>query len=400
MPFDAKSTPPIRDLAAYICSDDGAQVASDIFAVANIAADNLPGGGLSGAARLSPEVLGGGVILAEMGDIPLSMACECVAELDRHDLRVIVLGHATDLASYRALRHAGAAEYFTMPADAEEVALACVVPSLDPRGHPVAAVAAPAAEGPVVGIVGTAGGVGASLLAQNLAAYVSGKKGPGLRTALLDADLEFGTQAIDFGREETSGLLDALAATDRVDQTFLNATMDHVEERLSLYSGQVTQVQASKEFEAGLPALSTYLGAAFESVIADIPRATLMRQPGLAKAMSAIVLVVPPGFAGVYTARRLMAQITTEAPQTRIVPVLAELRRDARLSVKDIERTLKTRMAVTLPECGAVLAKAHRAARPLIEQQPRGAWAKSVRKVWSATTDTQTKAKSRWAFFK
>ncbi|WP_147126964.1 AAA family ATPase [Shimia ponticola] len=400
MPFDTKSTPPIRDLAAYICSDEGAQVASDIFAVANIAADNLHGGGLSGAARLSPEVLGGGVILAEMGDIPLSMACECVAELDRHDLRVIVLGHATDLASYRALRHAGAAEYFTMPADAEEVALACIAPSLDPRGQPVAAVAAPATQGPVVGIVGTAGGVGASLLAQNLAAYASGKKGPGLHTALLDADLEFGTQAIDFGREETSGLLDALAATDRVDQTFLNATMDHVEERLSLYSGQVTQVQASKEFEAGLPALSTCLGAAFESVIADIPRATLMRQPGLAKAMSAIVLLVPAGFAGVYTARRLMAQITTEAPQTRIVPVLADLRRDARLSAKDIERTLKTRMAVTLPECGAVLAKAHRAARPLIEQQPRGAWAKSVRKVWSAATDTQTKAKSRWALFK
>ena len=54
--------------------------------------------------------------------------------------------------------------------------------------------------------------MGASLLAQNLAFHAAaGHKGPDLRTALLDMDLAFGTQALDLDAAETA-LIAALDA--------------------------------------------------------------------------------------------------------------------------------------------------------------------------------------------
>ena len=377
MPFDSQDIRH-KPFVAFVCTDVGAATARAVMAASGGSEETIHGGGLSGAARLSPDTFTGQVVLAELGQIGLAMACECVTELRQSGIDVIVLGKPDDLGTYRALRQAGALDYFPFPVKADDI--------LAVEAAPVSAqvVQMVPTKGRSIGIVGCKGGVGASLLAQNLAAHASAEKGAALRTALVDADLEFGTQAIDLDREDTRGLFDALSAPERVDSTFITATMEQIGERLSLYSGQVRAGQEAGGFEAGFAALLPRLQSDFDAVITDIPRGMLLRHPEIASGLDSLVLVIPAGYGAVNAASRLIDHVARASSDLTILPVLSEVRMDAGISDKDIATTLGRALTARLPRCDAALAKAHRAAKPLVLHQRRAPWAKAIGQIWDA----------------
>lgn len=411
MPFDTQHGI-APTLQAYVCTDSGAATARAVLTESGQVAKAIHGGGLSGAARLLPNASSPRCILAEMGQIPLDMARECVEELAGAGIEVIVLGKADDLATYRTLLKAGARDYFCMPADAADI-MAATNAAPRPAPAPVTAavttaVTAAAPETPqvrAIGVIGCKGGVGASLLAQNLAALAAAPKGANRTTALIDADLEFGTQAIDLDRDETRGLFDALRAPDRVDNTFIGATMDQISDTLSLYSGQVRGDQTAAAYEPGLTALLPRMRDAFDTLVADLPRGLVLRQPDLLGTLDRLVLVLPAGFAGVNAASRLIAQIKADHPDLPILAVLSDTRKDAGLRTRDICKTLDMPLIATLPCCAPSLAKAHKAATPLVTLQPRAPWSRAVRSIFDAATqppatpDAARKPKSRKGLF-
>lgn len=344
--------------------------------------DDLHGGGLSGAARVFSNDLGTKIILAEMGNISVTMACECISEIRQNGGNVIVLGGQTDISAYRALIKAGALEYFTFPVTAEEILNVEVsAPKAEAKTDQPTEVLSRSMS---IAVLGSNGGVGVSLLAQNLAFHASSPKGGSRRTALIDADLSFGSQAIDLDREETVGLFEALQSPDRIDGTFIAATMDHVRHGLSMYSRQVGIGQDVQTYEAGLPHLYAPLRAEFDIITTDLPRACVLRNIELVKQFDALILVIPTGFSGVNAARRLIDGIAAYAPDLRIIPVLSDLRTDAGISAKDVAATIGRPIAAVLPRSDAALMRAHRAARPLVEMQPKGAYAKAVRTLWAS----------------
>ncbi len=383
MPFDSTSSKQITQIAAYVCTDAGAAVARDVMQRSGGDAAAVHGGGLSGAARMSDSLPSADIILTEIGSISVEMACECVAEICRTGMDVVVIGQQTDIQTYRALRKAGALEFFTFPVAAEDILSVerCVA---QPVMSNVVELSKPTGLNPAIAVVGSNGGVGASLLAQNLAFHASAPKGANLRTALLDADLMFGSHAIDLDRDETAGLFEALKAPDRVDATFIGATMDRVSDTLSLYSHQVRIGQDVKPFNAGLPDLLAPLRSEFDALIVDLPRSILMQQPEIAARLDALILVIPAGFAGVNAATRLIERMTAQNPDLRILPVVSNLRSDAGLSLKDVSSTIGRPVVATLPKCEAVMTAAHRAARPVVAHQPRSAYAKAVGTLWDA----------------
>ncbi|KRS11502.1 hypothetical protein XM53_16300 [Roseovarius atlanticus] len=390
MPFDTQDgiAPALQ---AYVCTDTGAATARAVLAESGQVAKAIHGGGLSGAARLLTDASPVKCILAEMGQISLPMATECVEELARVGIDVIVLGAVDDIATYRALRQAGARDYFCLPADASDILAATTAPSPGPAAAP-ASPAPEALRGLTIGVLGCKGGTGASLLAQNLAAHAAAPKGPNRATALVDTDLEFGSQAIDLDRDETRGLFDALRAPDRVDSTFIGATMDRISDTLSLYSGQVRGDQTAAAYEPGIAALLPRLREAFDTVIADLPRGLILRQPEVIGTLDRLVLVVPAGFAGVNAASRLLAQIRADHPDLPILAVLSDTLKDAGLRPKDIAKTLQMPLIATLPCCAPALARAHKAAKPLVTLQPRAPWSRAVRAVFDAATQPASAA--------
>lgn len=385
MPFDTQDGV-APSLQAYVCSDTGAATARAVLAESKQVAKAIHGGGLSGAARLLPNASRVKCILAEMGQLSLEMATECVAELTRAGIEVIVLGRVDDIATYRALRRAGARDYFALPAKASDILAATT--ATPPAVGMAASVAEPQAQrGRAIGVIGCKGGTGASLLAQNLAAHASAPRGPARNTALLDADLEFGSQAIDLDRDETRGLFDALRAPARIDGTFIAATMDQISDTLSLYSGQVRRDQTAADYEPGLTALLPRLRDAFDTVVADLPRSLVLRQPDVIGTLDRLVLVLPAGFAGVNAASRLIGQVRADHPDLPILAVLSETLKDAGIRHKDIAKALDMPLTAILPCSTSALAKAHKAARPLVTLQPRSPWARAVRTVFDAATD-------------
>lgn len=386
MSVPATSNDDLVPYVAYVCSDEGASVARAVVDATGGDSTALHGGGLSGAARLAGTTATAQTVLTEMGNIPLDMACECVAEICQSGASVIVLGSHTDITTYRALLRAGATEYFSFPVSAHDVLAAKPAHQPEAPDNVVQLQAASPAPSRAlsIGVMGCAGGVGASLLAQNLAFYGASATGGDMRTGLLDADLQFGSQAIDLDRDETDGLFEALMAPDRIDNTFINATMDELGPKLALYSHQIGAGQDAAAFEAGLPRLVPRLRGEFDALVTDLPRGLMLQQPTLAAHLDALVLVIPAGFAGVNAASRLIRLLTAQSAGLRILPVLSDVRRDAKLSQKDIARTIDQPVIATLPQCDAQMAKAHRSARPLIEGQPRSAYAGAVRTIWNA----------------
>ncbi|WP_281968561.1 AAA family ATPase [Roseovarius nanhaiticus] len=390
MPFDTSTSQGIAPFAAYVCTDQGAELARTVLERSGMPDGAVHGGGLSGAARLCADVASAQIVLAEIGKIPVSMACECVTEMSASGVGVILLGEHTDIDTYRALRNAGALEYFTLPANADDIL------GIKPKGPAQTETASQPAPSPSIAVLGCKGGVGASLLAQNLAFHAASAKGAQLRTALLDADLQFGSQAIDLDRDGTAGLFEALNAPDRIDETFIRATMDHLNDGLALYSHQVRNGQDALSYETGLSQVIAPIRACFGAVITDLPRDVMMRHPELLAQFDAVALVIPSGFSGVNAATRLIERINAEAPGIRILPVLSDLRRDAALSPKVVGATIGRDIAATLPRSDAPLIRAHRAARPLIQCQPRGPYAKAVRTIWkAATADAPQKAQTK-----
>ncbi|MDH4139160.1 MAG: AAA family ATPase [Coriobacteriia bacterium] len=75
----------------------------------------------------------------------------------------------------------------------------------------------------VVTVFSTKGGVGKSVLASNLAAYIASKLDK--RVVLLDLDLEFGDDAVMLGLQPTRTIYDAVQAYERLDAELLDGFM-------------------------------------------------------------------------------------------------------------------------------------------------------------------------------
>ncbi|MBS1301770.1 hypothetical protein [Loktanella sp. SALINAS62] len=363
-------------LAAYVCTDQGADVARAAVERSGGGDADLRGGGLSGAARLCSGAPIARILLTEMGNIPVDMACDCVTEIRANGAEVIVLGQADDLGTYRALRQAGALEYFAFPVSADDILAIQNRPAANDTDAPVH-------RRPCIGVAGSNGGVGASLLARNLAFHAANPKGHNLRTALIDADLRFGAQAIDLDRDDTPGLVDALRSPDRVDTTFLTATMAELGPQLAMYSHHIRISQDPDTLEAGLPGLIGALRNDFAATVLDLPRNLLLRDPALTAALDALILVVPGGYGGVNAAARLIKSLREDTPDLRILPVLSDLRRDAGLTAHDIGRSIGQDIAATLPRCDKAVMQAHRSATALTDTAPRTPYARAVRALWA-----------------
>lgn len=372
--------------AAYVCTEQGADLARSVFEASGTPASALMGGGLSRAARVTVDFPAARMLLTELGNMPVETACESVSIIRRTGADVIVFGHNTDIQTYRALRKAGALDYFPMPCTAQDI-LSVEIEVKEPANIP-----GPVPSTTSVLVVGTNGGVGASALSESLARIASSGKATRTKTALLDADLQFGSVALDLDRESTPGLLDALTAPDRVDPTFLSSTMDRITENLSIYSHQGT---LDAETEAvRFPALFERLKTEFDTVVIDAPRTLILSQPEVLQQVDAIVVLIPSGFAGVSAATRLIAHISAKHPDLRILPVLSEARKDAKLSAKDIAKVLDLELATVLPRCDAQIARAQRKGKTMAELYPRSPYTKAVQSLWSKVTKDQTQPMS------
>ncbi len=155
-----------------------------------------------------------------------------LAQVCSPETRVVVIGHINDISFYRLLMSQGVGDYLAAPV---------TVPQLLSS---FSALFRPEAEqlGKVATFMGAKGGVGASVIAHNVAWLMSEKHETG--TVIADLDLAFGTAGLDFNVDPAQGILDALASRERLDSTFIDRLLHKCSERLMLLAspGSVDKV--------------------------------------------------------------------------------------------------------------------------------------------------------------
>lgn len=389
--------PPNADclLSCFVCSPQGIAAIEDLERLHPWRSTRRTEGNIAVAVRMFDAGPGPHVVVAELGQTDPEAAASAVHELARTGARILILGERNDIRLYRHLVESGADDYIVLPATGHELLVAA-----KRRTTQVTPGSTEKRQGQVIAVCGCAGGSGASLLAENLASLAS-REEPDAATALIDLDLRFGSIAADLDIDETRGLFDALLSPERIDATFLGATMARTGAGPSVYSARAPLTADISEYEAGIVRFLGQLRGHFRFIVLDIPRDVLVRNSSVLSNVNDILLVLPPGFSGLASYARLHDWISDCTPTLKPVPVLSDLRRDAGLTRKELLSALKVKSLKNLPRSDDDITRSILKGMPVVAGQGRSAYARAVRELWTTfAARTATPARRPgWALF-
>jgi pilus assembly protein CpaE len=301
--------------------------------------------------------------------VDLAGVQEPLAALDRlaesclPGTRVVALGEINDIHFYRLLRSAGLAEYLVKPLTAEAL---CAAMTVDPVARPDTTTPAAATdEGETIAVIGSRGGVGATMVAVALAWLSSERRKH--RTVLADLDLNCGSASLALDVEPGHGLTEALASPNRIDALLLASATSRLGDDFYLLSAEQPLDSIRPVQPDAIETLVKGLRQGFHRVVLDIPRGggAVVRQ-GFEQA-GVIVIVTDFSLAGVRDTGRLIALAEKAAPAARRLVVGNRFGtvRKGDLSRTEIEKALGIKLACVIPEDGVAVPSALNTGKPV-----------------------------------
>lgn len=281
-------------------------------------------------------------------------------------MRLIAIGTANDITLYREMIEAGVAEYLVKPIT--EKALIGALARLDEKPAETAKAAAPERR-PVIAVVGTRGGVGASTVAINCAWLVSHEFKR--RAALLDLDLQYGTVALALDVEPTHGLREALEHPSRIDSLFISSATVKLGERLSILAAEESVDSELAYDSTAIDLLIDELSRQADCVIVDVPRGLAATRVRVLANASEILLITDLSLAGLRDAIRLQGQIQMLAPGSKVLYVANHLGGHAGgVPRAEFERALGHKLDFVIPDDPKAAAAAANGGKPIVALAP------------------------------
>ena len=357
--------------AAYVCDDAALDVMRLMTADFGWGPEKATKGGLRTAVQSlsvtsSPAILV--VDLSESGD-PLS-DINALAEVCEPGTVVIAIGQINDVRLYRDLLASGIHDYLLKPLNAGLMRDALMqaqailsTPQSDAHGEQSHITTA---------VIGTRGGVGASLLATSLAWLFS--EDHKQSTALLDLDIHFGTGALAMDLEPGRGLTDAIENPSRIDGLFIERAMIRAADHLSILSAEAPISSPLLTDGSAFVQLEEEFRIAFEHTVIDMPRNMLINFPHLLGDVNVVVLVSELTLAGARDAIRLLSWLKANAPQAQVIVVANKVQPGVgEITKADFEASIERKIAFTVPydlkaathaaKLGQTFAEANRASK-------------------------------------
>jgi len=259
-------------------------------------------GGIRAAVAAQQKAPNPHVLIVDVSgeDDPLRMlrALSLVVE---PDTCVLVIGEANDLTLYREItRGLGAGEYLAKPLTRDVVARFF---------GPLVRGQSPAAEqvfgGQFITVTGACGGVGASVIAANLAWQLA--TAARRHTVLLDGDLYRGTAALLLQADPGEGLRKALEFPERIDMLLAERAAQPVTDRLHVLSSQDPFDYCVQYAPGAAGEMLAALRRRYNFVIADAPCQPAPFCRDLLTAADRRVLVLTPTLPALRDTLRLLA---------------------------------------------------------------------------------------------
>ena len=334
--------------AAFICDDAALDVLRPVAIEMGWQPEKCNKGGLRNAIQslsisASPNILL--VDLSESGD-PLN-DINALAEVCEPGTVVIATGQVNDVRLYRDLLASGIHDYLLKPLNPGQVRDALIQAQAifaAPKNHEAGGVKKHIS----TAVVGTRGGVGASMLATSLAwMFSADQKMP---TALLDLDIHFGTGALTLDLEPGRGLTDAIDNPSRIDGLFIERAMIRANDNLAILSAEAPINSPLMTDGAAFVQLKEEFRQAFEMTVIDLPRNMLINFPHLLADVNVIVLATEMTLASARDAIRILSWLKANAAHAQVIVVANKVQPGtAEISKADFEASIERKINVTIP---------------------------------------------------
>ncbi len=262
-------------------------------------------GGIGKAASIYQESATPHLLILESKETGLAIfdELEGLAEVCDPDTKVIVCGPSNDVTLYRELKRQGVDEYIVVPAAPMQIIEAISTVFSDPEEAPIAR---------TIGFVNVKGGAGASTLSHNCAAMIANDEEK--EVILVDLDMQFGTAGLDFNREPSRSVIDALGAIDELDDVKLQRLLVEHDEYLSILAAP-SSLEVSSEFdETAIIEMIEVIRKSSDYVVFDIPH---IWTPWIRTAivqMDEIVLVSTPELAALRNLKAMYDLLVQRRP--------------------------------------------------------------------------------------
>ena len=191
--------------------------------------------------------------------------------------------------------------------------------------------------GRLIAVVGARGGVGASTVSANIAWMMAHEQG--LRVALIDLDLYFGTLALALDMEPGLGFREALENPSRIDGLFIERAMVRESDNLYILAAEEGLENSFSFDPKALDRLLETLRADFDCVVIDLPRFAARSQISTLIPPASVVVVSDPTLAGMRDTQRLAKLVKTVTPDSELSIVVNRVgnSKNGELTIKDFE---------------------------------------------------------------
>lgn len=214
-------------------------------------------------------------------DDPL-LAFRQLTELVSPATILIALGRNNDIRLYRALKAAGAAEYFFTPLVRDLLTQSIREAGFGKSGgNPRAA--------KLVFFMGVRGGCGVTTLAIRTASLLS--QTPPRPVFLMDLNLRYSDMALQLDLPPNGAVYEALDNADRIDDLFLERTLTAVTPTLDLMTTLDPLDRPVRLSEEALQTLFEQLGQRYRYLLAEVPPMAVMAMQSVISLPSTFVLV-------------------------------------------------------------------------------------------------------------
>ncbi len=334
--------------AAFLCDEAALEVLRPVVIEMGWQPEKCNKGGLRNSVQslsisASPNILM--VDLSESGD-PLN-DINALAEVCEPGTVVIAVGQVNDVRLYRDLVASGIHDYLLKPLQPGQLRDA-LIQAQAVFSQPRHADGAAAKRHISTAIVGTRGGVGASMLATSLSwLFSTDHKMP---TALLDLDVHFGTGALSLDLEPGRGLTDAIENPSRIDGLFIERAMIRANDNLSILSAEAPINAPLMTDGTAFVQLEEEFRQAFEMTMIDLPRNMLINVPHLMADVNVVVLATEFTLASARDAIRLLSWLKVNAAHAQPIVVANKVQTGAQeISRADFEASIERKVNFAIP---------------------------------------------------
>lgn len=295
------------------------------------------------------------------------------ARLDYPDLPIIAAVSDLDLNKVRTLMRVGIKDVVSLPFNAGELLPAVIDVSSELAKMP-------GDLAPMQAIIHSSGGVGASTVVSHLAAAIVAAE-PAARCCVVDLDFQFGELASLFGVSPPTSIFDCIDAGDRLDLDLIANAVVKARDGIDLLAAPRDVPPPEKLDVDQLLKLLAMLRRHYDHVLIDFPAGWTGAGLSAACACSEVLLVVDQSVRSISRASKtiaLLESVEVGADRVALIVNRGEKRLFQVIGAEEVGQTLGREIAGVIPLAKSGLREAQDRGILLSEQDPRGAFAKSI----------------------